>query len=114
MCRDFCIVSSDGEIIIIPAGYLVIIPLQRICSGRKNTTLAAFFIAPIVIFIGFLGYSLTITILTPLILEGSDTLLGSLPFMADPTIILGVVLAIYPVGQFFGAPVMGALSDLDR
>ncbi|MCK5709922.1 MAG: MFS transporter, partial [Deltaproteobacteria bacterium] len=65
----------------------------------------------IVIFIGFVGYSLTITILTPLILEGSDTLLGSLPFTADPTIILGVVLAIYPVGQFFGAPVMGALSD---
>ncbi len=65
----------------------------------------------IVIFIGFVGYSLTITILTPLILEGGDALLGSLPFAADPTIILGVVLAVYPVGQFFGAPVMGALSD---
>ncbi len=79
-----------------------------------NRTESSFFrILPlyIVIFIGFLGYSLTITILTPLILEGSDTLLGSLPFMADPTIILGVVLAIYPIGQFFGAPVMGALSD---
>jgi len=65
----------------------------------------------IVIFIGFVGYSLTITILTPMILEGSDTLLSSLPFRAGPTIILGIVLALYPIGQFFGAPVMGALSD---
>lgn len=65
----------------------------------------------IVIFIGFVGYSLTITILTPLILEEGEALLNSLPFTSDPTIILGFVLAIYPVGQFFGAPIMGALSD---
>lgn len=65
----------------------------------------------IVIFIGFVGYSLTITILTPLILEGGEAFLKSLPFSADPTIILGIVLAIYPVGQFFGAPILGALSD---
>ena len=65
----------------------------------------------IVIFIGFVGYSLTITILTPLILEEGEALLRSLPFSSDPTIILGFVLAIYPVGQFFGAPIMGALSD---
>ena len=65
----------------------------------------------IVIFIGFVGYSLTITILTPLILEEGHTVLKSLPFTADPTIVLGIVLAIYPIGQFFGAPVVGALSD---
>jgi len=79
-----------------------------------NRTDSSFFrILPlyIVIFIGFVGYSLTITILTPMILEGSDTLLSSLPFRADPTIILGIVLALYPTGQFFGTPVMGALSD---
>ena len=65
----------------------------------------------IVIFIGFVGYSLTITILTPLILEEGEALLKSLPFTSDPTIVLGIVLAIYPIGQFFGAPIMGALSD---
>lgn len=65
----------------------------------------------IVIFIGFVGYSLTITILTPLILGEGEALLNSLPFTADPTIILGFVLAIYPIGQFFGAPILGALSD---
>ena len=65
----------------------------------------------IVIFIGFVGYSLTITILTPMILEGGELLLRTVPFRANPTIILGTVLAIYPIGQFFGAPVLGALSD---
>jgi len=65
----------------------------------------------IVIFIGFVGYSLTITILTPMVLEGGELLLRSVPFRAHPTIILGTVLAIYPTGQFFGAPVLGALSD---
>ncbi len=65
----------------------------------------------IVIFIGFVGYSLTITILTPMVLEGGELLLRSVPFRANPTIILGTVLAIYPIGQFFGAPVLGALSD---
>jgi len=65
----------------------------------------------IVIFIGFVGYSLTITILTPMILEGGEMLLSTVPFRADRTIILGTVLAIYPIGQFFGAPVLGALSD---
>jgi DHA1 family tetracycline resistance protein-like MFS transporter len=65
----------------------------------------------IVIFIGFVGYSLTITILTPLILEEGHRVLSSIPVTSDPTIVLGIVLAIYPIGQFFGAPIVGALSD---
>ncbi len=65
----------------------------------------------IVIFIGFLGYSLTITILTPLILNDSGGVLASLPIDADRLIVLGIVLALYPLGQFFGSPVLGALSD---
>ena len=65
----------------------------------------------IVIFIGFLGYSLMITILTPMLLDNSGGILASLPFKADRSIVLGVVLALYPLGQFFGSPVMGALSD---
>ena len=65
----------------------------------------------IVIFIGFLGYSLTITILTPMILNDSGDVLSSLPINWDRLIVLGVVLALYPLGQFFGAPVLGSLSD---
>jgi len=65
----------------------------------------------LVIFIGFLGYSLTITILTPLILNDSGGVLVSLPIDADRLIVLGIVLALYPLGQFFGSPVLGSLSD---
>ena len=87
------------------------------CANAMNESEAAganfFRILPlyIVIFIGFLGYSLMITILTPMILDDSGGILASLPFRVDRTIVLGVVLALYPLGQFFGSPVMGALSD---
>jgi MFS family permease len=64
-----------------------------------------------VIFIGFVGYSLMITILTPMTLDNSGGILNSLPFKADRTIILGVLLTLYPVGQVIGSPVMGAMSD---
>jgi DHA1 family tetracycline resistance protein-like MFS transporter len=80
-------------------------------SNRTESSFLRILPLYIVIFIGFVGYSLTITILTPLILEEGHTVLSSLPFTADPTIVLGIVLAIYPIGQFFGAPVVGALSD---
>lgn len=80
-------------------------------ANRQDSSFFRILPLYIVIFIGFVGYSLTITILTPIVLEGGSTLLSSLPFRVNPTIILGIVLAIYPVGQFVGAPVMGALSD---
>ena len=80
-------------------------------ANRQDSSFLRILPLYIVIFIGFVGYSLTITILTPIVLEGGSTLLSSLPFRANPTIILGIVLAIYPIGQFVGAPVMGALSD---
>jgi DHA1 family tetracycline resistance protein-like MFS transporter len=64
-----------------------------------------------VIFIGFFGYSLMITIFTPLILDNSGGILDSLPFRVDRSIVLGVMLMLYPLGQFLGSPVLGAMSD---
>ena len=65
----------------------------------------------IIIFVAFFGYSLMITILTPMIMEDSGGIMGSLPFEAERPIVLGVLLALYPLGQFFGSPVLGAMSD---
>ena len=64
----------------------------------------------LVVFIGFVGYSLMITVFTPLVLDDEGGLLAR---RLDPTrtIVLGVLLALYPLAQFAGAPVMGALSD---
>lgn len=64
----------------------------------------------LVVFVGFLGYSLMITVFTPLLLDG-DELLGADASTSTRAIVLGVLLALYPLAQFAGAPVMGALSD---
>jgi DHA1 family tetracycline resistance protein-like MFS transporter len=46
-----------------------------------------------------------------MILDNSGGILDSLPFKADRSIVLGVLLMLYPLGQFLGSPVMGAMSD---
>lgn len=64
-----------------------------------------------VIFIGFVGYSLMITVFTPMLMDVHNGMLAPHARLAHRTIILGVLLSLYPLGQFFGSPVLGALSD---
>jgi len=65
----------------------------------------------VVVFVGFLGYSLMITVFTPMILGGGGGLLPASAGTAERTLTLGVLLALYPLGQFLGSPVLGGLSD---
>lgn len=65
----------------------------------------------LVVFIGFLGYSLMITVFTPLILREDADMLASSTSLATRTLVLGGILAVYPLAQFVGAPILGALSD---
>ncbi|MFZ0043362.1 MAG: MFS transporter [Solirubrobacteraceae bacterium] len=65
----------------------------------------------LVVFAGFVGYSLMITIFTPLMLRGDGGMLPVTDSTSERTILLGLLLALYPLAQFFGAPVIGALSD---
>jgi MFS family permease len=65
----------------------------------------------VVVFIGFVGYSLMITVFTPLLLGDGDGLVAAGSSTATRTLILGGLLALYPLGQFFAAPVLGSLSD---
>jgi len=65
----------------------------------------------VVIFSGFVGYSLMITVFTPMIIKGETAMVAAGAPMAHKTILLGFLLSIYPLGQFIGSPVMGALSD---
>ena len=65
----------------------------------------------LVIFIGFLGYSLMITVFTPLLLDDSTGMLPASSSTSTRTIVLGVLLSLYPLGQFLGSPVLGTLSD---
>src|SRR5215471_6741654 len=63
-----------------------------------------------VVFVGFVGYSLMIAVFTPMMLRGSAMLAGDTP-LSQRTIALGLLLSMYPLGQFFGSPIMGAFSD---
>ena len=65
----------------------------------------------VVIFIGFLGYSLMITVFTPMLLDGRSTMLPAGTVASHRTMLLGFLLCLYPLGQFVGSPILGALSD---
>jgi predicted MFS family arabinose efflux permease len=64
-----------------------------------------------VIFVGFAGYSLMITVFTPMLLRSDSPLIPAGYPIEKRTIILGILLCLYPLGQFFGAPILGGLSD---
>jgi MFS family permease len=65
----------------------------------------------LVVFIGFVGYSLMITVFTPLLLDDQGGLLPQSASVSERTLVLGALLALYPLAQFVGSPILGALSD---
>jgi DHA1 family tetracycline resistance protein-like MFS transporter len=65
----------------------------------------------LVVFTGFVGYSLMIAIFTPLLLRPDGGMLPRAESQGARTIVLGVLLALYPLAQFLAAPVIGSLSD---
>lgn len=63
------------------------------------------------VFLDLLGVGLVIPIFAPLFLNPDG---GVLPFSADLTTrarLLGFLMATFPLAQFFGSPILGALSD---
>lgn len=74
---------------------------------RPRAVLATLFFT---IFLDLLGMGLAIPILAPLLLSP----LGILPdgmSLETRTIVYGFLVATYPLFQFFGSPILGALSD---
>ena len=65
----------------------------------------------VVVFVGFLGYSLMIATFTPMMLRNDNGMLSASSSLTERSLLLGVLLALYPLGQFLGSPVLGALSD---
>ena len=75
---------------------------------KVKSPLAAIFFT---VFIDLVGLGIVIPIMAPLLLDPHNTIL---PFTASVhfrTLLLGFLIAVYPLAQFFGAPVLGALSD---
>lgn len=66
-------------------------------------------IVPVVTFISFLAAALQYPVLAPLFLSPET----SFSFMAfSNEALFGIAMAIYPFGQFLGAPISGAYSDI--
>src|SRR5215216_3053150 len=64
-----------------------------------------------VICLGYLGYSLTLTLFIPMLLDTNFNLLARTSPTSLRMTVSGFLLAMYPLGQFFGSPVIGKLSD---
>jgi len=64
----------------------------------------------LIIFLDMIGFGIIIPLLAPLLL---DPTVGLLPGadLAARTFMLGLMVSIYPLAQFFGAPILGGLSD---
>lgn len=59
----------------------------------------------------FLGVGIVIPILAPLLLGADSLFLPTNYSINQKTLILGLLLAVYPLCGFFGAPILGMLSD---
>ena len=70
-----------------------------------------FFPIFLTILIDFLGMAIVVPIFAPLILDGDIGILPAGASVGARGLIIGTLTAIYPIGQFFGAPILGKLSD---
>ena len=65
----------------------------------------------LVVFFGYVGFSLAFPIFTPMFLDVDHHFLPANFPIEYRTVMLGCVLAAYPIGQFLGLPLLGELSD---
>ena len=78
--------------------------------GSEEHKKSSLFTLVLIAFVDLLGLSIVIPILGPMLVGNNAVLLTNLS-NETRTIILGLLLASYPIMQFFGAPILGALSD---
>lgn len=64
-----------------------------------------------VLFLGYLGFSLAIPLFPPLFMDPAHRFLPDETTQGMRRILLGILFAMYPLGQFVGAPLLGKLSD---
>ncbi len=65
----------------------------------------------IVVFLGYVGFSLPLPVLPEIFLDAKRSILPSSMSIQFKTVLLGIVLAAYPSGQLLGSPLLGVLSD---
>lgn len=79
-------------------------------NGRTDQK-RQFSVILIIVFLGFFGISIPYLIFPPLFLNPEYTFLPATWGDSSRAFFLGITLAAYPLGQFVGSPILGALSD---
>lgn len=80
---------------------------KKLQESKHTTLLSLCF----VVFLDFLAYGLILPVLTPLFLDPKSSFLPFSYSENTRTILFGLVTASYAAAQFFGAPIIGSLSD---
>ncbi len=80
-------------------------------TNQLKTQKHQFWVILVIIFIGFIGISMPYLIFPPLFLNLDYSFLPSSWGDSSRALFLGITLAAYPLGQFIGSPILGALSD---
>lgn len=75
---------------------------------KSRPSLAPLFLT---VFIDLVGLGIIIPILAPLFISPTSDFFNASTSYATRTFFLGILIAMYPIAQFFGAPLLGALSD---
>ena len=75
-------------------------------TGRRDLAIIAF-----TAFMNFIGLTIAFPIFTPMCLEQAGGILPAGASMPLRTTILGLLLGVFPLCQFFTSPLLGALSD---
>ena len=70
-----------------------------------------FWVILVIVFLGFLGISIPYLIFPALFLNPEYSILPISYTEPMRALFLGVTLAVYPLGQFIGSPILGSLSD---
>ena len=66
----------------------------------------------LIVFIGFIGTSIAYPIFPPLFLHPEQGSIVPVTWHESMRgIFLGIALAVYPLGQFIGSPILGGCSD---
>jgi DHA1 family tetracycline resistance protein-like MFS transporter len=64
-----------------------------------------------VVAISYLGYAMMGTLFVPMLLSPTSTYVASDTSRAVRSLLIGVLLMLYPLAQVVGSPILGALSD---
>lgn len=78
---------------------------------KKLRLTIQFFPIFLTVLIDFLGIALVVPIFAPLLLDGDVGILSAGASVGERGWIIGTLTATFPVGQFFGSPILGKLSD---